>query len=335
MSLYKRGKVWYMDLRIKGMRVNRSTGKKDKNEALKVEQIERIKLEGKCFERPLSSKVWHQMPLLSEAAERMYEDRWSYNQDGLHPYNRILFLVESFGDLPVDKITSSWVYNVKTSLAKQLKVATVNRYLAHLKTLLITARDEWGIIDKVPIIKLYRERNGRTRVITYEEEETLVNLLKTSNNREYDSDVGVLVEFLCDTGLRLSEALNLGPDNLSSNGRIHLHTTDTKSNRSRSVALTKRAKNIIGIRGKRPFSNLNKFQANRAFNWAKKEMGIKATDFCLHACRHTFASRLLEKGVDIFTVHILLGHTSMATTKRYSHLSKGLLDDAIKNLEKR
>ena len=55
------------------------------------------------------------------------------------------------------------------------------------------------------------------------------------------------------------------------------------------------------------------------FEKAVKDAGI--TDFCFHDLRHTFASDLVMKGVDIKTVSELLGHSTMRMTERYSHLS--------------
>jgi integrase len=49
----------------------------------------------------------------------------------------------------------------------------------------------------------------------------------------------------------------------------------------------------------------------------------------LHDLRHTFASRLAMAGVDILTIKELLGHKTLATTLRYSHLSPGHQRDAV------
>ncbi|TDI92016.1 MAG: hypothetical protein E2O72_00855, partial [Candidatus Dadabacteria bacterium] len=48
-----------------------------------------------------------------------------------------------------------------------------------------------------------------------------------------------------------------------------------------------------------------------------RRSGVKR--FTFHDLRHTFASNLVMKGVDITTVSELLGHKSIAMTKRYSH----------------
>jgi integrase len=57
---------------------------------------------------------------------------------------------------------------------------------------------------------------------------------------------------------------------------------------------------------------------NRVFLKALRKARIH--DFSWHCLRHTFASRLVMAGVDLRTVHELMGHKTMAMTLRYSHL---------------
>jgi len=52
-----------------------------------------------------------------------------------------------------------------------------------------------------------------------------------------------------------------------------------------------------------------------------------------HKLRHTFASRLAEKGVAVATIKELMGHSDIRTTMRYAHLGQHTLRDAIKVLE--
>ena len=58
-------------------------------------------------------------------------------------------------------------------------------------------------------------------------------------------------------------------------------------------------------------------------------------DVTIHTLRHTFASRLVQGGVDLFVVAALLGHSKVATTQRYAHLATHNLSAAIDTLQGR
>jgi len=64
-----------------------------------------------------------------------------------------------------------------------------------------------------------------------------------------------------------------------------------------------------------------------AFAKAVRKAGI--TDLHVHDTRHTFACRLLRRGVDIYTVSKLLRHASVVMSERYAHLSRGDLKAAV------
>jgi integrase/recombinase XerD len=53
----------------------------------------------------------------------------------------------------------------------------------------------------------------------------------------------------------------------------------------------------------------------------------------INALRHTFATRQIRKGVDLYTLSKLLGHSSVSTTQIYAHLVQQNLDDAMAVLE--
>jgi len=63
--------------------------------------------------------------------------------------------------------------------------------------------------------------------------------------------------------------------------------------------------------------------------WLKK---VEIDNFKWHDLRHTFASRLVMAGVDLYTVSKLLGHHSLGMTQRYAHLAPDYLQSAVNSL---
>jgi len=72
--------------------------------------------------------------------------------------------------------------------------------------------------------------------------------------------------------------------------------------------------------------------ARRALKLAAKEAGIRIK-VSPHTLRHCFATHLLEAGVELRTIQVLLGHTNIQTTTRYSRVATGLIAGAADLLE--
>ncbi|HSA28714.1 MAG TPA: tyrosine-type recombinase/integrase [Phycisphaerae bacterium] len=73
-------------------------------------------------------------------------------------------------------------------------------------------------------------------------------------------------------------------------------------------------------------SHLSPDAARKAFNAARAQCGFDDR-FTPHTFRHSFATLLLEKGVNLRVVQILLGHASIRSTQIYTHLSEPLRRD--------
>jgi integrase len=69
--------------------------------------------------------------------------------------------------------------------------------------------------------------------------------------------------------------------------------------------------------------------------WGALAKAAKLTDFTFHGLRHTFASRLVERGVDLYVVQRLLGHASPIMTQRYAHVGDDNLVAAVATLNAR
>ncbi|WP_280990957.1 tyrosine-type recombinase/integrase [Leadbettera azotonutricia] len=70
-----------------------------------------------------------------------------------------------------------------------------------------------------------------------------------------------------------------------------------------------------------PSSHLSIRSAQSIFNKAVAKAGIQK-DVSIHSLRHTFATHLLENGVDIKYIQELLGHAFLKTTERYTHVAR-------------
>jgi len=75
-----------------------------------------------------------------------------------------------------------------------------------------------------------------------------------------------------------------------------------------------------GYRGK----HLSARQISRLFKQTAQEAGI-TKPVTLHTLRHSFATHLLERGVDIRVIQALLGHTKLTTTARYASVATGMI----------
>jgi len=73
--------------------------------------------------------------------------------------------------------------------------------------------------------------------------------------------------------------------------------------------------------GPKPGHHFNDDKARAVFNHAKAKAGIDKKG-SIHLLRHCFATHLLEAGVDLRTIQILLGHSSITSTALYLHLSR-------------
>jgi len=334
MAVYKRGAkgVFYMNFTVNGQRVFKSTGKYTKKEAKQAEANERQKM---LNEASMSPQEKAAKMLLLDAVEHVYNTRWKNTKDAKGAHRRALRLVELLGNVPLSKISEDAVHKMILTLEdSEIQVATINRYLAALKTLLKALK------QPTDYIKLRKERSGRIRVISETEESKAIELLKEtkhSKRRYFYYEVADLVQVLVDTGMRLSEALNLNYDDVNYNSNL-ISIWFNKGDRPRSIPMTTRVQATLERRQTsntvKPFT-LSVYQADKAWNWVREELGYKHDrEFVLHALRHTTASRLVNKGIDLYTVKEWLGHANITTTQKYAHLSPQKLAHAATVLEK-
>ena len=198
----------------------------------------------------------------------------------------------------------------------------------------------WG---DCPACKVAKPKfdNKRTRFLTYEEGELLLKYLLGRSRQLHDM---ALLALHC--GLRAGEIFDLKWGNVDlDHGMVML--TDTKSGKNRIVHLTQKAKQVVEnlprgnpgdfcFHGQRRQKNTGFIYAfmravdKLKFNDGMTDRRLKVT---FHTLRHTYASWLVQQGVDLYTVKELMGHSTLAMTERYSHLRKENLTNAVKKFE--
>ncbi|QND52451.1 site-specific integrase [Phyllobacterium sp. 628] len=206
--------------------------------------------------------------------------------------------------------------------------ATINRKMAALSKLLRKAC-KMGDIYNLPEFRRQKERQGRIRFLEAEEEARLFLAIKAKCEDSYRLSI-----FLVDTGCRLGEAIGLNWNDLQGTKSTFWLT---KSGRSRTVPLTRRASEVVQIprgRLKGPFSMHKQVRFRAIWNEAKSEVGLGSDDQVVpHILRHTCASRLVRGGIDIRRVQMWLGHQTLQMTMRYAHLATNDLDSCVVVLE--
>lgn len=316
---------YYMSFRVNGKQIFRSCKTKSKKEAEAVERRVRTELESK----PSSTALEGSIPL-SGAIQVLYEERWCQNRDGDQARKRAEVCCEILGDPPLDKVDRSAIQTVKDALMKSNKApSTVNGHLAALRTVLKVACEDWGVLARVPKVKMVAQPQGRTRVISADEEQALLSYLRKgvtcagpANRYGEVHDVTIV---LMETGMRLGEVLALTKEHVNLNNMtLQVQPEDAKSGKPRLVPMTQRCHAVIqrclddgGLLFK-----VRKDYVSRIWKRARAAIGVgDDPEFVPHACRHTVASRLLNSGRSIYQVQQLLGHSSIqVTVNMYGHL---------------
>jgi len=219
-------------------------------------------------------------------------------------------------------------------------------YYRNLKAAFNKAAD-WNYIKENHFIKLKLPQKQKVHP-AYINSEQLTMINKQIKN-DIVMDITTLAFY---TGMRLNEIVNLTWKNVDLNARIITvgdEDFETKGKNQRYIPICEDALAVLIKRLPKlpvviPFDRKNKNTAfvftktngekftgdyfSKRFKNACNAAGMdKAIHF--HSLRHSFASNLAQKGVSLYTIKELLGHSSISTTEIYSHLNMDSLKEAI------
>lgn len=199
---------------------------------------------------------------------------------------------------------------------KDLAPATVKNRISYLRA---ACRYAWkvhfmGDADPGARITVPQVKNARQ---VYIERADMLRLAKACKDRP--TRAAIRIAFY--SGMRLSEIEKA----TVKDGRFVLF--DTKNHDPRIVPIHPKIMCCLHYRLRTRYITSYHFRA------ARKAVGMEWLHF--HDLRHSAASELINRGVDLYTVGAVLGHRSAASTKRYSHLSTQRLEEAILKMGRR
>lgn len=231
---------------------------------------------------------------------------------------------QSYLDKSLDQVTTddirTYLHHVKT--ARQYSRSSLHQAFSAIKYL-------YRHTLKMPIE--LRELRGPKRdqklplVLTTDEVHGILNSTPNQKHR-------LVLMTLYSGGLRLNEGIHLQIKDIDSK-RMTIRVRQGKGNRDRYTLLSRVLLDqlrIYWLRGRPdpwlfPGRSRNKplcaTSIQKAFQRARQDAGIRK-EASVHTLRHSFATHLLEQGVNLFTIKELLGHKSIKSTLLYLHLQK-------------
>ena len=237
------------------------------------------------------------------------------------------------GRLPMDQITTVIIADLLSRMArKEYASGTMNRVLVLLRfvfNLAIRWKASGVHTNPTTGLKLLPEK-VQNRFLSMDEAQRLLNALEVDANQTAARAITLLLL----TGARRNEITQARWEYVCWANRT-LHVPCAKSGRPRSIVLNGAALELL--RSIQPVPN-NPYVFPSAitgrpsptlhFPWTRVRKRAGLMDVRLHDLRHSFASFLVNKGVSIYVVQGLLGHTLVKTTQRYAHLADATLSEA-------
>lgn len=226
--------------------------------------------------------------------------------------------------MPLDQLTTSVCQRYVNELKRRYSPSTVCVYTTAMLAILSKARQE-GAISQNPFTGIERGKvTIRQRVLTEEEQDHLLSILHPSGQR--------WLSFMLNTGLRISESATITPEDVVFERQ--LMRVVGKGEKERWVPLFPKAAEVLKaqIAAEGHLWNFTRVALGKWLRKAARSAGIKGVT--PHTLRHTFATRFLQAGGDIYKLSLILGHSSVTITERiYAHLLQSDLVAAIQGIQ--
>ena len=272
------------------------------------------------------------MPTLSEATNLVYKRRYNGEDSATNFLIAMKYNIKAIGNLQVNKITKQHIKKLMDyhRFTRKNSKQVTNTKVGYLKTVLDEMVED-GFIKDVSFPRRLKEKKQKVHYLTADMEGELLSWLNCMQRNREAKDI---IECLIDLGCRVNELLNLEKRFVDfDNNQINFN--DRKNDNAVAVPMTNRVKSILRryYREVKDFDklfSLNYSELNAIWQKARKDLGYANKKFyTLHLCRHTCASRLVQRGCQLLLVKDWLGHEDIKTTMIYAHLAPKALHSIV------
>ncbi len=230
---------------------------------------------------------------------------------------------------PPNELGLDEIHRYQLHLTRERKVswAVFNQSVGALRFFYgVTLHKSWDI-GRIP----YQKTRRKLPVVLSQQE--VAAILDALTNLKHRAILATVYA----AGLRVSEVVALRVSDIDSQ-RMMLRIEQGKGRKDRYVMLSERLLTVLReywkttrpqdwlFPGQTPPRHLTRSSVELVFHKAREAAGI-TKKVSVHTLRHSFATHLLESGVNLRKIQILLGHTSLRSTQVYTHVASDFLDE--------
>ena len=221
----------------------------------------------------------------------------------------------------------------------KLKSSSVNRKISSLKSFYLYLLKK-KLIRHSPFSEVISPKQEKYLPASMSESEVEKLLNSPDASKEIEQRDKAMIEMLYATGMRISELVNLKITDIDMNRSVI--KVMGKGSKERLIPFGESASealfNYLKIRkdssSKEVFISNRGKKITRVAFWQRIKVYLLRENLKIsispHTLRHAFATHLLNRGADLRSVQLLLGHSDLSTTQIYTHIAKQRLGDVLK-----
>ena len=261
----------------------------------------------------------------------------NYKYNTIRKYKSVLAILQAYkGNIPfIDVGPVFWRKYEQYLKRRENNQNTIQKAFAVLNVFLNRAVASEVIKTKSLTNIKVAKGESLLKYLTIDELGLLEALYKTKLSKQHERALRCFL-FCCYTGLRFSDIRALKYKNIENNSRIVIKME--KSPKTVRIPLSNFALELLPV-VENPLPEMNVFRVytnqpmNRYLKQIAQNAGIKK-DIGFHYSRHTFGTCSIEKGIDVYTVKEIMGHSNVVTTQIYAKVTSTLIDKEMEKWNK-